>query len=143
MNTLSIEDLFGGYEVLGHKIDTEMDLYKLGKEGLSKKALLNFAKRINMSIRSLTAILNVTERTLQRKSDVDLLSEGLSEQILQLAEVYSRGEEVFTDLKGFQVWIDTPNRALGNNKPIELLSSRYGVQMVLHELGRIEHGVIS
>ena len=138
MKTLLIENLFGGYKVLGHKIDTEMDLYEIGKKGISKEALINFSKSINMSIKSLTSILNVTERTLQRKKDVDL-----SEQILQLAEVYSRGEEVFTSMEDFKMWLDIPNRTLGNKKPIDLLSSRYGAQMVLDELGRIEHGVIS
>ena len=67
MKTLLIENLFGGYKVLGHKIDTEMDLYEIGKKGISKEALINFSKSINMSIKSLTSILNVTERTLQRK----------------------------------------------------------------------------
>jgi putative toxin-antitoxin system antitoxin component (TIGR02293 family) len=143
MNTLVIEDLFGGVPVLGHTIDTEMDFYELGKEGLPKKALLNFAKSLGISMRALTGMLNVTERTLQRKKDTDLLNEGLSEHILQLAEVYSRGEEVFGDLKQFKLWLDSSSRALGDRKPLELLSSRYGAQMILNELGRIEHGVIS
>lgn len=34
-------------------------------------------------------------------------------------------------------------KGVGNKKPADLLSSRYGAQMVLIELGRIEHGVIS
>jgi putative toxin-antitoxin system antitoxin component (TIGR02293 family) len=143
MNSLVMEDLLGGTSVLGHKIDTEMDLYELGKEGIPKKALLNFAKSINISLRALTGMLNVTERTLQRKKDTDLLNETLSEHILQLAEVYSRGEEVFLDMEQFKIWLDSSNRALGNRKPLALLSSRYGAQMVLNELGRIEHGVFS
>jgi putative toxin-antitoxin system antitoxin component (TIGR02293 family) len=143
MNTLVIEDLFGGFAVLGRRIDTEMDLYELGKKGLPKKALLHFAKSVNMSIRALTGILSITERTLQRKKDTDLLSECLSEHLLQLAEVYSRGEEVFSDIEIFKMWMDTSNRAFGNKRPNDLLSSRYGAQMVLHELGRIEHGIIS
>ena len=116
---------------------------RAGKQGFRKKALLHFAKNINMSIRALTGILSITERTLRRKKDTDLLSESLSEHLLQLAEVYSRGEEVFSDIENFKTWFDTGNMALGNKKPVDLLSSRYGAQMVLIELGRMEHGEIS
>ncbi len=143
MNTVLIEDLLGGSGILGHKIHTEMDLYELGKNGIPKKALLYLAKSINMPIKTLSAILHTTERTLQRKKDVDLLNETISEHLLQLAEVYSRGEEVFDGIEAFQLWIESPDKALGDKKPLELLSSRYGIQMVLDELGRIEHGVFS
>ena len=143
MNTSTIEGLLGGYKVLGHEIHSQMDLYEIGKEGLPKMALINLAKSINMSIISLSRILNVTERTLQRKKDLDLLNESVSEQIIQIAEVYSRGEEVFNNIDNFQIWLDTPSTALGKKKPFELLSSRYGAQMVLDELGRIEYGVFS
>ena len=143
MNTSTIEGLLGGYKVLGHEIHSEMDLYEIGKEGLPKMALVNLAKSINMSILSLSQILNVTERTLQRKKDLDLLNESVSEQIIQIAEVYSRGEDVFNDIDNFQIWLDTPSTALGKRKPFELMSSHYGAQMVLDELGRIEYGVFS
>jgi uncharacterized protein (DUF2384 family) len=36
-----------------------------------------------------------------------------------------------------------PNVAFGNKTPLSLISSRFGTQMVLDELGRIEHGVLS
>ncbi len=143
MNTSTIEGLLGGYKVLGHEIHSEMDLYEIGKEGLPKMALISLAKSINMSIISLSQILNVTERTLQRKKDLDLLNESVSEQIIQIAEVYSRGEDVFNNIDNFQIWLDTPSTALGKKKPFELMSSRYGAQMVLDELGRIEYGVFS
>jgi len=143
MNSVTIERLLGGPEILGHKIHTGMDLYELGKEGIPKKALINLSQNINMSIRSISNILHITERTLQRKKDLDLLNENISEHIIQIAEVYSRGNEVFDTIEDFQVWINSSCKALGSKKPIELLSSRYGAQMVLDELGRIEHGVFS
>jgi len=33
--------------------------------------------------------------------------------------------------------------ALGHTAPIKLLASRFGVDIVLDELGRIEHGVFA
>ena len=39
--------------------------------------------------------------------------------------------------------MNTENIALGGKRPIELLPSRYGAQMVLDVIGRIEYGVFS
>jgi len=36
-----------------------------------------------------------------------------------------------------------PNKALNNKTPMSLLNSKFGTNMVLDELGRIEHGVFS
>ena len=143
MSSLTIESLLGGKEVIGQTIHTEMDLYELGKEGIPKRALLDLAHNTNMSLRTISHILHITERTLQRKRDSDLLNESISEHVIQIAEVYSRGNEVFDSVDDFQTWLNTANKALGNRKPVELMSSRYGAQMILDELGRIEHGVFS
>lgn len=143
MGSLTIETLLGGREVIGQTIRTEMDLYELGKGGIPKKALLDLAAQTNMSLRTLSSILQISERTLQRKKDSDLLNESISEHVIQIAQIFSRGDEVFNSTEDFQTWINTTNKALGNKKPMELLSSRYGAQMILDELGRIEHGVFS
>ena len=71
------------------------------------------------------------------------LSSLLSDQILQLADVYSKGEDIFGSRNKVNLWMETPNKALGQKKPVELLSSSYGVQMIHEVLGRIEHGIYS
>jgi len=43
----------------------------------------------------------------------------------------------------FLSWMNHPNKALGNRTPLSLLSSRFGAEAVLDELGRIEYGVFS
>ncbi|MEI6576019.1 MAG: antitoxin Xre/MbcA/ParS toxin-binding domain-containing protein [Bacteroidota bacterium] len=66
-----------------------------------------------------------------------------SEKILELAEVTHLGLDVFGNAKKFRLWLDTPNYALGNNKPFELLKDSYGKDMVITELIHIEHGILS
>ena len=143
MLVTKIESLLGGSSVLGYTINTEMDLYELSKIGIPKKALVSLVKNINTSMRAMSEILHVTERTLQRKNDLDLLSENISEHVIQIAEVYMRGNQVFNDSDAFEAWMNASSKAFANKKPKELLSSRYGVHIVLDELGRIEHGVFS
>jgi putative toxin-antitoxin system antitoxin component (TIGR02293 family) len=143
MSDSSIEALLGGRAVIGHPLKTEMDLYELSRIGLPKKALLSLISNLNLSIRSMARMLNITERTIQRKGDQEILDLSTSEQILQIAEVFSRGAEVFGSPENFQDWMGSENISLGGRRPVELLPSRYGAQMVLDVLGRMEHGIFS
>jgi len=143
LSDVTIETLLGGYEVIGHAARTDMDLYEISRNGLPKKALLHLAANLKVSLRALSQLLNVAERTIQRKADQDLLDSSTTEQVLQLAEVFSRGQGVFGSSTRFQQWINTVNLTLGGKRPMELLQSRFGMQMVLDELGRIEYGIVS
>jgi putative toxin-antitoxin system antitoxin component (TIGR02293 family) len=140
---VQVEGLLGGSAILGKPIHTDMDLYKLSKQGIPKLALVEFVQNIGTSMRAMAKILHVTERTLQRKNDLDLLSEDISEHVIQIAEVYMRGNQVFDSNDDFVSWMHAANTALANQKPYDMLSSRYGVQLILNELGRIEHGIYS
>lgn len=55
----------------------------------------------------------------------------------------ARGVEVFEDKDKFLAWIEQPNKGLAGKTPMSLLKSRFGIEMVLDELGRIEYGVYS
>jgi putative toxin-antitoxin system antitoxin component (TIGR02293 family) len=120
-----------------------VDLDELSKKGISKSALLHLAKYLNLSERQIAELLPVSLRTVQRYSGKMRFDRMVSEQIFQIAVVAARGIEVFEDKSKFLSWLSYPNRALGNRTPTSLLGSRFGTEMVLNELGRIEYGVIS
>lgn len=143
MYDMAIEKLLGGRSVLGHSLETGMDRYELSRAGIPKRALLSLVANLNFSLRSMSGLLNVAERTIQRKRDDELLDISTSEQVIQIAEVYSRGSDVFSSARNFQEWMETENISFGGKRPIELLPSRYGAQMILDEVGRIEYGVYS
>jgi putative toxin-antitoxin system antitoxin component (TIGR02293 family) len=65
------------------------------------------------------------------------------EKVLQMAEVAAKGSEVFEERGKFLAWMNHPNKALDNKSPMSLLNSKFGADMVLDELGGIEHGVFS
>ena len=65
-----------------------------------------------------------------------------SEKIIEIAEVTKIGLDVFGNLEKLKLWLNTPNFALGNLKPIELLNDSYGKEMVIGELTRINHGIL-
>ncbi len=62
---------------------------------------------------------------------------------MQIVEVAAKGSEVFEGRDKFLTWMSHPNMALDKKTPMSLLNSKFGVDMVLDELGKIEHGVFS
>ncbi len=87
--------------------------------------------------------LNVSTKTLERYKKASKQFKPLqSEKIIEMAEVTNVGKEVFGDMEKFKLWLETPNFALGNMKPLELLKDSYGKEMVIGELTRINHGIL-
>jgi putative toxin-antitoxin system antitoxin component (TIGR02293 family) len=143
MQLSDIERILGGQKVLRMRIQRRQDLIALGHHGVSKGALLNLAKFLSFPVDQMAELLPVSGRTIQRYSRGQHFNRAVSEQILQIAEVVAKGVEVFEDRDHFLLWMQQPNVAFGNKTPLSLISSRFGTQMVLDELGRIEHGVLS
>ena len=110
---------------------------------MSKAALLKLAGYLDLSVSEMAALLPVAERTIQRYRGEQRFKSSVSEHILHIAEVAARGEEVFGERERFLAWLNLPSAALGRRIPEELLSSRFGAELVLDELGRMEHGIVA
>lgn len=141
MTISSVTQLLGGKKTLGREVRTRMDLIDLSRKGVSKEALLYLAKFMGLPVSQMAALLPVTERTIQRYAPKEHFDRVVSENILHLAEVVARGLAVFENSDNFKAWINQPSTALGGRSPKSLLPSRFGIDMVLDELTRIEHGV--
>lgn len=87
--------------------------------------------------------LGISTRTLLRnKLKQDFVFDAIpSEKIIELAEVTALGKEVFDTNAQFENWLNETNFALGNLKPIELLSNSYGKDLVMTELNKIDYAV--
>ena len=57
--------------------------------------------------------------------------------------MYKKGAEVFGNEPKFDLWLNTENLALGNIKPKSLFDSTFGINLLIDELTRIEHGVLA
>lgn len=143
MELSQVTRILGGQKVVGRRLQNRMDLVELGSRGLTRDAVANLARHLSLSLKDMAALLPVTERSLQRYTAKQHLSPPVSEQVLQIAEVAARGTEVFGGKDRFLAWANQPSTALADKTPLELLGSRFGVDLVLDELGRIEHGVYS
>jgi putative toxin-antitoxin system antitoxin component (TIGR02293 family) len=132
-----------GYK--GEKLQARdaFDLFYLSEKGITKRDLTRLAKFMDLSLKEMADLLPITYRTVQRYAPQDRFNPHVSEQILQISQVAARGLEVFSEKELFVEWLRTPIQALGHEKPIDFLSSRFGCEIILTILGRIEHGVYS
>lgn len=108
--------------------------------------LFRLIQRITpFSLEDWAGFLNLSTKSLQRyQSAKEYIFKPIhSEKIIELAEVTNLGTGVFGDLEKFRLWLITPNFALGNLQPIELLKDSYGKDLVLNELTRIDHGIFA
>ena len=135
--------VLGGERTFRRSLRNRIDLIELGKIGLTKAALLHLADYLDLTLSQIANLLPITERTIQRYSDDQHFSPSVSEHILQIAECTAVGVKVFEDKGKFLAWLRHPNRVLDQQTPMSLLSSRFGSEMVLDALGRIEYGVFS
>ncbi|MCC4211129.1 type II RES/Xre toxin-antitoxin system antitoxin [Leeuwenhoekiella parthenopeia] len=89
--------------------------------------------------------LNISKRSLDRfKAAGDhIFKPAHAEKIFELAEVTQLGAQVFDSRKQFYDWLNTPSFALGNFKPIDLLSNSFGKNLVLDELHHIDQGIFA
>jgi putative toxin-antitoxin system antitoxin component (TIGR02293 family) len=123
--------------------ESALDLVDVGARGLPKASLLELARFLKLTTSQVARLLPVTERTIQRYAKSKHFNRAVSERLLEIAQVAARGVEVFGDRDRFLAWLERPSLALGNRAPLELLASQIGTDLVLDELGRIEHGIPS
>ena len=137
----SFYNLLGGAKSLRYSND--FDIINLARKGFSKGTLLALAKKISLNLQDLANILHISERTLQRYEDDAIIRTEYAEKAIELARLYARGQEVFGSMDKFKRWMKTPGHVFRGETPISLLDTSVGFDMVLRELGRIEHGIFA
>jgi len=90
------------------------------------------------------SILHVSERTLQRYAkDNSTFAPINAERALQIARVLKEGELTFGKVQNFYDWIKRGPYMLEGNLSFDSLTSYEGIQKVLTQLGRIQHGLFA
>jgi len=134
-------NLLGG--IKQSKFSGDQDILQLTRDGLPKHILLSLAKKISLTIQELSNIMHISERTLQRYDDNAIIKTEYAEKAIELARLYTRGEEVFGSMDKFKNWMKTPSHVFKGETPVSLLDTSFGFNMVFKELGRIEHGIFA
>ncbi len=111
------------------------------RSGVSKDELVSFKDKLNLDYDSLSRILSVSRAKLLKKKSTEKFDLYTSERILMLADLVGYGYRVFEDKASFNEWLKTPNTALSERTPLDLMDTMYGIGEVRNLIGRIEHGI--
>jgi putative toxin-antitoxin system antitoxin component (TIGR02293 family) len=122
---------------------TTIEKMEISKRGITKKELELLKGIANLDYATMAKILSVTRATLINKKKEQRFIGPLSERIVGLADLYAYGKKVFGDPEIFNAWMNDPNKALGGEKPLEMIDNQYGREEVKNIIGRIEYGVYS
>jgi len=125
------------------KVGNDNDFIAMIREGVPKEAMDNLMDITGLNAQEMASITHTSDRTLRRYTAKTKLNQEQSERMIELAKLYSRGEDVLGTLDNFKTWMDTPQMAFGNKRPKEYLDTSLGIEWITDELGRIEHGIFA
>ena len=140
-----IADIFGGPKVLKRKLKDPLDAHELLLRGLPGAALTHLVGRLPLlrDPAALQSAFGMTLRTLQRHkvNPAKPLSPQQSGRAWKFAEILARVTAALGSGVAAEEWFERPAIGLNRRRPIELLSTPAGVEMVESYLTRIEYGV--
>jgi len=144
MTISAIAEVLGGRKALKRKIETSSDLARATRAGLLVDSLDTLAHELSIQRLAVATLLGISERTLTRRATSNgRLTAAESDRVVRLARVLALAKETLGSMEKASRWLQTSNRALEGDKPIDRLDTDIGVRSVEQVLGRIEYGLYS
>lgn len=116
------------------------------EQSLSYEALLHLISHLKGTKESEVAkVVGVSDRTLRRHREKPEtpMSSDVAGKTLLFAQVLAQAVQVFGSQADAEEWLNRPALALANARPIELLQTVQGADLVKDQLVRLEYGVFS
>ena len=136
--------LLGGAQVLRRELRDPLQAHELLSRGLPSKALTCFIDNLVVLKwdDSFSKAIGMSQRTYQRHTSTGtkLLSQEQSGRTWKLAEILAKATDVFGSRRQAEQWLERPAIGLNQRRPIELLATPAGVEMVEDLLERLAYG---
>jgi len=126
--------------------EPELQYAPLKKTTLQKvfeyKRFKSLAAKIPFTLREWAAIIDLSDRTLQRYANENKPFEGIhADRLLQIEKVINEASRIFTSPVHFYTWLKEEHTVFNHILSPASLQTQDGIQMVLDELGRMQQGV--
>jgi putative toxin-antitoxin system antitoxin component (TIGR02293 family) len=143
---LRAAELLGGKATFRKPLTSALDAHEIILTGLPGKALTSLYDRVALVRRAdtLEKAVGISLRTLQRrKKDAPAkpLSTEQSGRAWKFAELLAKATRIFGSQEEAERWFEAPAVGLSQHRPIDLLSTPAGVELVEDHLERIAFGV--
>jgi len=124
---------------------SSLEAHEMLLGGLPSRALSYLVEHL-VSLRwddSFARAIGMSHRTYQRHTSASAghLNPEQSGRTWKLAEILARATSVFGSKEEAEQWLERPAMGLNQRKPIDLLATPTGVELVEDFLVRLEHGV--
>ncbi|MDQ0392618.1 type II RES/Xre toxin-antitoxin system antitoxin [Labrys monachus] len=140
-----VVELLGGSRVFARAMNEPLDAHEMLLEGLPGHALTHLIENLRILPRtaSLEKAVGMSLRTFQRRRDAPsrVLSLEQSGRTWKFAEILARATALLGSQTDAEQWLEQPAIGLNQRRPIDLLSTPAGVEMVENYLERLEYGV--
>jgi putative toxin-antitoxin system antitoxin component (TIGR02293 family) len=137
-------ELLGGHKVFSHVPQNLLDVHHWVSHGIPSISISHLAHAIEpLSSQTLSEALGVSQRTLHRKkgSQNDTLTVAQGGRTFKFAEVVAKATLALGSREAAVQWLTSPAMGLDQQKPVDLIATPMGTQLVEELLGRIEYGV--
>ena len=119
-------------------------LLKRLEVGLSYAAFERFQRNMDLSMRELAELVQISLRTLSRRKEKGRLEPDESDRLVRLSRIFGKTLELFEgDYTAARAWLSRKQIGLGEAMPLDLVKSEVGAREVEALIGRLEHGVFS
>ena len=140
-----VADLLGGAKILRRNLRNPLDAHDLLLRGLPGKALRHLVDSLIVidKTASLEKAVGMSLRTFQRRKDAPMkpLNQEQSSRTWKFAEILTKATAVFGSQEEAEQWLERPAIGLDQRRPIDLLATQAGVEIVEDFLTRLKYGV--
>lgn len=138
--------LLGGNAAFSRPLASRIDAHDALQRGLpvrSLNALLREFPFLTTSADFLEHAVGMSLRTYQRRREADTkpLSAEQSNRIWKFAELVARATDVFGSQDEAVAWLTRPAAGLDRRRPIDLIGTAAGLELVEDHLTRLDYGV--
>ena len=141
-----VVDLLGGKATFEYPFLTMLDAHENIQHGFPSKSLLVFLYQFPSIGRedTIDKVVGVSLRTFQRHKKAgakDRLNREQSGKLYKAAEIVAKAVDVLGSSEAAERFLEEPVMALDRKRPIDLLSTPAGAELVEKHLVRIDYGV--
>lgn len=139
-------EFMGGRRLFKTVPQSRAEIHGALVRGVPYAMLVNLVDQLTaLSADEVADAVGISARTLRRQKDQPgkLMPPDLASRTWQLAEVLAQASAVLGGREAAERWMAHPAMGLDGARPIDLLRTLQGAELVTEFLGRLEHGVYS
>lgn len=139
-------EFMGGRRLFKTVPQSRAEIHGALVKGVPYAMLVNLVDQLTtLSADEVADAVGISARTLrrQREQPAKLMPADLASRTWQLAEVLAQASAVMGGREAAERWMAHPATGLDGARPIDLLRTLQGAELVTEFLGRLEHGVYS